>query len=109
MICGACRTNKAINDPYYGYLPCKPCQDRLAQKKHPGARIPEFAGDDIREKRKMHGDDTHPAHRKGVPSREFREKWGDKAMERQGFTKQEIKNAKYVWAGDSLGYYKKGN
>lgn len=109
MICSVCKVNKATFDEYYGWLPCVECINRQAKRKRPGAKIPEFAGDDIREKRKMFSDDIHPAHRKGVASREFLETWGEKAMLNQGFTKEEIKNSKYVWSGDSKGYYKKGN
>lgn len=108
MKCPVCQVNEAIVDDYYGYLACQPCQDRQAKLKRPGTKIPEFAGESIRKGRKMHSEDIHPAHRKGVASREFREAFGEKAMERQGFTKKEIKEAKYVWAGDDS-YYKKGN
>jgi len=106
MICPVCKVNPAEKHPYYGYIPCKPCQDRQARLKKPD-KLPEFTSDSIKEGRKANFDDIHGAHRKGVPSREFRDRWGEEAMKRQGFTDKEIKNAQYVWGDDK--YYQDGN
>ena len=107
MICNSCHKNNAIYDTYYGWLPCKDCQNRQAGLKKPSGDIPEFEGDSISEQRKACLGDIEPAHRKGVPSKEFRDRWGVKAMKRQGFTDKEIKNAKNVW--DDNSYYKRGD
>lgn len=104
--CVVCLKNEAISDPIFGLLPCSTCQARQAALK-PANDIPEMVGENIKEQRKQHFSDIHPAHRKGVASREFLERWGKNAMKRQGFSDNEIKNAKYVWNDDS--YYKNGN
>jgi hypothetical protein len=107
MVCHTCQKNEAIIDPVFGVLPCKECQDRQHLLADPG-NIPEFIGDNIKEQRKAHFDDIHGAHRKGVPSREFLEKYGSEAMRRQGFTDKEIKNAQPVWDDDKYYGHKNG-
>ena len=107
-MCIRCGKNESIYDPVYGKLPyCLDCQKQQADLTRPG-QIPEMTSDSIKEGRKMYYDDIHPAHYKGQASREFLERWGEKAMKRQGFTDKEIKNSKYVYAGNDT-YYKKGN
>lgn len=108
MICNSCRKNKAVYDDYYGYLPCEDCRKKQENLKRPG-KVPEFTSDSIKEGRKAYFDDYHPAHRKGIASREFREQYGEKAMKRQGFTDKEIKNAKYVWKNGDDSYYNDNN
>jgi len=62
-----------------------------------------MTSDSIKTQRKEFFDDYHPAHRNGVPSAEFRDRWGKKAMKNQGFSDEEIAKAKPVWNGDK--YY----
>lgn len=102
MECPVCRKNEAIKDPEYGILPCLPCQDRQAELAEP-AKVPEFAGETIKENRKKYWKDIHGAHRKGIPSAEFRDTFGKEAMKRQGFSDKEISKAKQVWNDDK--YY----
>jgi len=102
-LCVSCRkTNRQVH-PILGVLPyCQSCQllqDASIKK------VPEMAGESIKNNREMHWDDIHPAHYKGHASREFLEKYGKKAMLRQGFSEKEIKEAKYVYNSDR--YYKR--
>lgn len=106
--CVSCKKRDAVVDPLFGTLPyCEVCQKRINGVQHPGKQA-EFVGDDIKEQRKAYWHDYHPAHRKGVPSREFRDRYGREAMKRQGYTDKEIDNAQYVWSGDDTPY-KEGN
>lgn len=100
MLCVICNKNKARHDEFIGFLPCNPCVRRGREAKRPDSNIPEMAGEDIKTQRKMYFDDIHPAHRKGVPSKEFRDRFGKEAMKRQGFSDDEIKNAVPVWNDD---------
>lgn len=104
MTCLVCGKNGAIVDATFGVLPCFQCQKRQSTLDKP-LKQSEFISQELKDQRKAYSDDFHPAHRKGVPSKEFRDRWGAKAMKRQGFTDKEIKNAKDVWNDDR--YYKK--
>lgn len=108
MLCGVCKKNKAIYDEYYGWLPCKECTERQAKKTKPGSSIPEFAGDDIREGRNMHADDIEQPHYRGHLNKKWLDLYGKKAALRRGFTKEEIKNAKYVYNGLTKYYREDG-
>lgn len=100
VLCIVCNTNPAQHDDFIGFLPCENCVKRQRKTQRPDSNIPEMTGEDIKTQRKMYFDDIHPAHRKGVASREFREKYGKQAMQRQGFSDEEIKNAVPVWNDD---------
>lgn len=104
VMCPNCGKEAALLHPQFGYIPCKDCQEKETIK--PNNQV-EFTSENIKEQRKQYFDDIHGAHRSGVASKEFKERWGEDAMKRQGFTEQEIKNAKYVWRDDS--YYSRGD
>lgn len=107
MTCPVCKVNNAEYDEYYGYLPCKPCQERQSRLRKPGA-LPEFTSDSIKEQRKRHAKDIEAPHRSGHLNKKWLDIYGKEAAKRHGFTDSEIKNAKYVYAGDST-YYKEDN
>lgn len=107
MKCPVCRTNDAIKDPYYGYLPCERCQLEQSRLKRPG-NIPEFTSDTIKEGRKEFKDDIEQPHRKGEVNKRWVDLHGVDAAKRHGFTDKEIKKARYVYTGDDS-YYKEGN
>ena len=103
MMCPNCGTREAIKDETLGWIPCKACQI----KKIKLGEVPEFTSEAIKDQRKAFWSDIHPAHRSGVPSKEFRDRWGAEAMKRQGFTDEEIKNCRYVYSDDK--YYSDGD
>jgi hypothetical protein len=105
-LCPVCHKEEAINDEYYGVLPCFACMERQAKSKRAN-RQAEFVGEDIKQQRKAYKEDILPAHRKGHLDKGFVEKYGTRKAKEQGFSEKEIKNAKYVWNDES--YYKKGN
>lgn len=102
MICQACKKNKAVLHPYFGFLPCEECQKRQSGLVKPGEQI-ELTTEDIKSGRKAYWHDYHPSHRKGQLSKEFVDKWGKKAARNQGFSEKEIAEAKNVWNDDK--YY----
>lgn len=109
MICPVCKKNKAIYDPYYGYLPCAQCQERQSKLQHPKSQV-EFTPEYLKTDRKAHRSDFLPAHRKGQLDKGFVDRYGAKKAKAQGFSDKEIRDAKYVWDGDDgVSYYKKGN
>ena len=108
--CPACGKNDAIKDDYWGILPCKSCQDRQANLNKPKAQT-EFTSDSIKEQRKIYAKDIEADHRSGQLNKAWLDIHGVKAAKRRGYTDKEIKEAKYVYAGDdpNTHYYKKGN
>lgn len=59
---------------------------------------------EIKESRVQYAKEIIQPFREGVVSKEYLEAYGDKGIKA---TKQEIKNAKYVWHGIEGNYYKK--
>lgn len=107
MLCPVCQTNSAIKDDYYGYLPCKPCQDRQSKLKKPGGQI-EFTSDDIKEQRKSQANDIEQQHRKGVLNKKWLDLYGKHRAREYGYSDKEIKEAKYVYSGANT-YYREDN
>ncbi len=107
MKCPVCKINDAIFDEYWGYLPCKPCQDRQSKLDKPKTQI-EFTSDSIKEQRKANADDIEADHRSGVLNKKWVDIHGVEAAKCRGYTDKEIKEAKYVYSGDTT-YYKEGN
>lgn len=103
MICPRCRKNKAVLDPYYGYLPCEDCQEQQRKLKRPSRQI-EFIPDYIKVDRRAYSTDFLPPHRKGQLDKGWVNRYGKKKAKAKGFSDREIKNAKYVWNSEK--YYK---
>lgn len=100
-----CLKNNAIEDKVFGILPCKECQN----KKHSEPNdIPEFVGDSIKTQRKQCADDIEAPHRCGYLNKRWLDLYGKDAAKRHGFSDKEIKEAKYVYNGDSNNYYSHG-
>jgi len=97
--CPICRDNDAIEDPYYGFLPCLPCTEKQRKLKRPNRNV-ELVPDRIKEDRRAYFDDYHPPHRKGQLSKEWVNRWGADKAKKRGFSDKEIKNAKNVWNDD---------
>lgn len=83
-------------------MPCKKCQDRQSQLKHPG-KSPEFTSDSIKNQRKAYANDIEQPHRKGELNKKWLDLHGVDKAKQEGFTPTEIKKAKYVY--DSEKYY----
>ncbi len=106
MKCPNCQIMPAIKDSLLGYLPCKVCQHKTLQ--HPGD-IPEMAGESIKAQRKQFADDIEQPHRSGSLNKRWLELHGKDRALKMGFTEKEIKEAKYVYNGDSNAYYSRGD
>lgn len=106
MICNVCRKNPAQWDEYYGWLPCKECQDRQAGLSKPTTQI-EFTSDSIKEGRRAYANDIEPDHIKGHLNKKWVDIYGKDAAKKRGFTDKEIKEAKYV--ANDIRYYKDEN
>lgn len=100
VVCLVCNIHPAGYEEFIGYLPCENCVKSQRARQRPDGDLPEMYGEDIKTQRKMYFADIHPAHRKGVPSKEFRDTYGKEAMKRQGFSDEEIENARNVWSDD---------
>jgi hypothetical protein len=105
MKCLSCQTNNAIEDKTYGILPCLECQNKT--HKTP-SDIPEFCGDDIKTQRKQQADDIECHHRCGQLNKRWLQLYGKESAKRHGFSDKEIKEAKYVYDGDTS-YYSHGD
>lgn len=106
IICPVCQKNQAQWDEYYGWLPCKPCQDRQSKLEKPKGQI-EFTSDKIKDNRKAYADDIEPQHIKGNLNKRWVDIYGTKRAKELGYSDKEIKNAKYV--ANDIRYYKEGN
>ena len=91
--CPVCRKKLAISHPVYGVLPCKICQDKF--EKVEVNRTHEFTSSSIKESRVEYAPSMLQPYVNGVLSKEFIEKHGTSKL--AGVTKQDIKNAKYVY------------
>jgi hypothetical protein len=109
MKCPVCKVNDAVQDLYWGYLPCKECRDKQSGLKKPGGAIPEFVGEDIKLQRQKYHKDIVPDHRKGELNKEYVDLYGKDRVKKMGYSEKEIKNARYVYSGEGNGesYYKK--
>jgi len=105
QLCPICSIKPARISPIYGLLPCKKCAKKQQQARLPDHPV-EMVGEDIHGQRKAYANDIIQPWRSGEPSREFMEKYPEKA--KRYYTAKERKKAKYVWDGD-LSYYKKAN
>lgn len=92
MKCRRCNKHEAVNDPFYGVLPCQECQDK---EQRPQSTV-EFTTDSIRSQRREFRKDIIQPYRDGVISKEFIEEYGP-----SGFSKEQIKQAEYVWKDTS--------
>ena len=90
MKCPQCQKNKAVKHETYGVLPCLACQ----QKDEPPKLSPELVPDRIKQDRNENYASTIQAYRGNTLSKEYLERYGTKFIKP---SKQDIKNAKYVW------------
>lgn len=97
-----CGTHEAVKHPTYGWLPCDSCQKKRVEV----SESVEFTSESIKEQRKEHRDDILQPHREGRLSKEWLDKYGEKAAQKRGFSRSEIVHATDVW-GDT--YYKREN
>ena len=102
-LCPSCKTNKARLHSVYGVIPCEECSAKNLQR--PGSTI-EFTSESIKEQRKEFADDIEQPHHGGELNKRWLEIYGEDLAIKRGFTKKEIKNAKYTW--NDLRYYKDG-
>ena len=89
-LCPKCNKNEAVKHTILGYVECEACQ----KDKHIPGREPEFTTEEIKQQRREHGKDIVQPWRDGKLSKEYVEAHG---TDRVTATKQEIKNASYVW------------
>ncbi len=95
---------RVTSDPVLGIPPyCFDCQNNLKSFR---TKVPEFAGEKIKEARQMYAPDIEQPHYKGHLNKGWVDLHGEKKALERGFTKEEIKNAQYVYSG-SDSYYKK--
>lgn len=105
MDCPACFKNPAIKHITLGLLPCAACKvrlDKLPTPKQAVEIIPEY----IKGERKERQDSIEQPHFKGELNKRYIDLWGADEARKRGFTEKEIKNAKYVYDGTPLKYYK---
>lgn len=107
MICTKCRVSPAVLDPILGFSPyCEECQNKLTAIH---TKVPEFAGEKIKESRAMYAQDIEQPHYKGHLNKAWLDVNPKKRIEKaqkMGFSEKEIKNAQYVYSGSDT-YYKK--
>lgn len=99
MKCLSCNQNEAQYKEGLGFYPCGDCNIRGTRR--PQAQV-EFTSDAIKEGRKEHWQDIHGSHRQGIPSAEYRDRYGSEEMKKQGFSSREIEQAKPVWNDDTF-------
>lgn len=90
MKCPNCQKRKAIKDSTYGFIECIKCQQR---GDNPRLGM-EFVPDRIKQDRNENYTSTIQAYRGNTLSKEYLEAYGTKFIKP---SKQDIKNAKYVW------------
>lgn len=90
--CLNCNKNPAQKIEPFGYLPCKECVNK--QKKYKVGETIELTTDDIKESRKEFETDIMQRYRGGTANKRYIKKYGT-----EGFTKEEVKNAKDVYPG----------
>ncbi len=94
MKCLRCKTNRAIKDKQYGYLPCLFCQETEQSQSKPRLGF-EFTSDVIKDQRREYmADSLQPWPGNGVLSREYLEIYGTTGIEA---TQEQIDNAKYAY------------
>ena len=91
--CPVCLKGKAVSHPAYGLLPCKKCQKSFEGEEI--NRTHEFTSSSIKGERREYAASMLQPYVNGVLSREFIEAYGTSKL--AGVTKQEIKDAKYVY------------
>ena len=91
--CPVCRKRPAIIHPVHGVLPCQNCQDSFEKVKV--GKTHEFTSSSIKRERVEYAPAMLQPYVNGVLSKEFIEKHGTSKL--AGVTKQDIKNAKYVY------------
>ena len=98
MICPQCKKKEGRNDPEYGALKCEDClaKDRAIRTPSQKATF-DFASPTTKEQRQSHGSEMYQPWVNGVLSKEFIEVNGTDRL--AGVTKEDIKNAKYVYKG----------
>lgn len=101
--CPECDKNNALVDPVYGITACKSCQDKSEPLNF---EYHEFTSGSIKEQRKEYSRAMLQPYVNGVLSREFVEAHGTSKL--AGVTKQDIKNAKYVYQGKIKRHHKIG-
>jgi hypothetical protein len=100
MKCPNCQKRKAIIHPNYGVTFCKRCRE---DEDTPRLGV-EFTTDSIKESRREYKKDIIQPYRDGVLSKEYLETYGKTGITA---TKEQIKNAKYVWK-DTKGWWQRG-
>lgn len=100
MKCPVCTKNKAIMDPVLGPTACNVCRIEGI----PPLSGPEFTSKQIKEERRQCYGDIIQSHRGDQLSKEYIERYGTRGVKA---TKEEIKNAKYVWK-DTPGWENRG-
>jgi hypothetical protein len=103
--CGVCKINDAIYDDYWGYLPCRSCQEKQARLAKPGGQV-EFVGEDIKLQRQKYHRDIIQSNRKGESNKEYVDVYGADRARHEGYTEKEIKNAKYVYGEEESSFNK---
>jgi len=109
MDCPSCFKAPATIHPM-GKLPCSACQERHNRLPSPSLPV-EIIPERIKAERKERQDSIEQPHYKGELNKRYVDLWGEEIALAKGFTKKEIKNARYVMDGISDGsirYYKDG-
>lgn len=93
ILCLNCGKNESQIVQPYGVLPCRECTE--LQKKYKAPVTIEVTTNHIREERKEYSRDILQRYRGNTPSLEYIKQYGT-----NGFTKEEIKQARNVWTED---------
>lgn len=95
MLCSNCNTNNAVITSGGNVIYCDPCNNKHEQLKSPEPFV-EVIPDRIKAERHERQDSIEQAHLKGELNKRWVDLWGEQAALDKGFSKKEIKKARYV-------------
>jgi len=112
ILCPSCYKNPVTKHPQFGIPNCDECNDRQAKLLSPSDPV-EIIPERIKLERQERQDSIEQSHYKGELNKRWVDLWGEQAALDKGFTKKEIKNAKYVMdrardKNTGISYYNKG-